>query len=37
MWYVKGRMGELVKEIMKQAKEENSDDIVMIVPLNEKH
>lgn len=33
---VKGRIGELVREIMEQAKEENRDDIVMIFPFNEK-
>ena len=33
---VKGRTGELVKEIMKQAEEKNSDDIFMTVPFNKK-
>ena len=34
---VNGRTGELVKEIMKQTRKENSDDIVMTVPFDEKH
>ena len=33
---IKGRKGELVKEMMKQTKEENSSDIVMTVPFDEK-
>ena len=33
---VKGRTGELVKEIMKQVEEKNSDDIVMTAPFDEK-
>ena len=33
---VKGQTGELVKEIMKQTKEKNSDDIVTTVPFDEK-
>ena len=34
---VKRRTGKLVKEKMKQAKEENSNDIVMTVPFDEKY
>ena len=33
---IKGRTVELVKEIMKQAKEKNSNDIVMTVSFDEK-
>ena len=33
---VKRQTGELVKEIMKQADEKNSDDIVMTVSFDEK-
>ena len=33
---VKGRTGELVQQIMKQAEEKNSDDIVMTVLFDEK-
>ena len=33
---VKGQTGELVKETMRQAKEKNSNDIVMTVPFDEK-
>ena len=33
---VKGQTGELVREIMKQAEEKNSDDIVMTVPFDKK-
>ena len=33
---VMGRTGKLLKEIMKQAKENNSDDIVVIVSFDEK-
>ena len=33
---VKRRTGKLIKEIMKQAKEKNSNDIVMTVPFDEK-
>ena len=35
-YVVKGRTGELVKKIMKQVEEKNSDDIVMTVPFNKK-
>ena len=34
---VKGATGELIKKIMKKVEQEDSDDIVMIVPLDEKH
>ena len=33
---VKGKTGELVKAIMKQAEAKNSKDIVMTVPFDEK-
>ena len=33
---VKGQTGKLIREIMKQAEEKNNDDIVMIVPFDEK-
>ena len=33
---VKGQIGELVKEIMRQAEEKNSDDIVMTVLFDKK-
>ena len=33
---VKKRKGELVKDTMTQAKEENSNDIIMTVPFDEK-
>ena len=33
---VKEQTGELVKKIMKQAEEKNSDDIVMTVPFDKK-
>ena len=33
---VKGRTGELVKEVMKQDKQENIEDIVMTVPFDMK-
>ena len=33
---VKGRTGELVQQIIKQAEEKNSGNIVMIVPFDEK-
>ena len=33
---VKGQTGEVVKAIMKQAKEKNSDDVVITVPFNKK-
>ena len=35
-YVVQGQTGELVKKIMKQAEEKNSDDIVMIVPFDNK-
>ena len=34
---VKGQTGEVVKAIMKQAKEKNSDDVVITVPFNKKN